>query len=388
MGAIGGGCCCWPTTFGRSTPITLNKLETVAGQKIDAIVGDDEQRRALVGKTQGTFWSARLLGYSLSDPLAGAEAVVSSRSFYGPLVWSLLVPVVVTALLGRVFCGWICPMNTLLELVDRCRWLLRLAEIRERDVTFSRSNKYVLLAAGLGVVAMSSVPYLATVYPPAILSREMHLWVFGAGVGIGLYLILGICVFELLVSKRWWCRYVCPGGALYSLLGRFRLIRIRRDLDKCVGCGDCVQVCQFDLRPMLVETTGMECTNCGTCISNCDSDALRYSLMLPITLSKNSSKTALGEGEAPAEPKCVTTAAQQELRPPSSEISDAAAVDAVIGKVEEMATAIGIPRRLSEIGVEANQLPGIVKSSRGNSMNGNPRDVSDEELFNILEEML
>ncbi len=56
--------------------------------------------------------------------------------------------------------------------------------------------------------------------------------------------------------------------------------------------------------------------------------------------------------------------------------------------IESLAEAVGIPRRLSEIGVTADQIPALVQSSRGNSMSGNPRDVSDEELQTLLEGLL
>jgi ferredoxin len=113
------------------------------------------------------------------------------------------------------------------------------------------------------------------------MSREVHLFVFGSTVGIGAYVILAICAIELFVSKRWWCRYICPGGALYSLLGRFRVVRVVRNEKNCVQCGECVRACQFDLRPMLVQITGMECTNCGSCVRACHDDALSFRLMLP-----------------------------------------------------------------------------------------------------------
>lgn len=254
---------------------------SLALRQVDEFVGDNPARQKAVETTQGTLWSARLLGLSLTDPLAGLEAIVSSRSLYVPLLWSLLVPVAVSLVLGRVFCGWICPMNTLLELMDKCRRLLGFLEIRERDVRFSKWTKYFLLALSLGFVALSGIPFLAMVYPPAVISREMHLLVFGTGFGLGAYLILAICAFELFVSRRWWCRYICPGGAVYALLGRIRPIRIHRDQQRCIECGDCIRTCQFDLRPMLVETTGMECTNCGSCIQSCDSHALTYSIVLP-----------------------------------------------------------------------------------------------------------
>lgn len=248
---------------------------------IAQVVAGNAERSRLVEQTHGTFWSARIFGVSLSDPLAGAEAILSSRSFYKPMLWSLLIPVIITLVLGRVFCGWICPMNTLLEGVDRARRLLKLAEIPEHDVRFSLKNKYFLLAVVLGLVGCTSIPFIALFYPPAVMSREMHVFVFGSTVGVGTFLILAICAFELFVSKRWWCRYVCPGGALYSLLGRFRVVRVVRNESNCVQCGECVRVCQFDLRPMLVQITGMECTNCGSCIRACNDDALSFRAMLP-----------------------------------------------------------------------------------------------------------
>jgi alcohol dehydrogenase class IV len=59
-----------------------------------------------------------------------------------------------------------------------------------------------------------------------------------------------------------------------------------------------------------------------------------------------------------------------------------------IVRVERICRAVGIPQRLSELGVKAEQIPRLVHSSRGNSMSGNPREVSDDELTQILEGML
>ncbi|HUY31803.1 MAG TPA: iron-containing alcohol dehydrogenase [Pirellulales bacterium] len=68
--------------------------------------------------------------------------------------------------------------------------------------------------------------------------------------------------------------------------------------------------------------------------------------------------------------------------------SDALAAGAFIDKIDELGDAVGVPRRLGELGVAGRQIPAIVAASRGNSMSGNPRDVSDEELTKLLEEML
>ncbi|HEV3021624.1 MAG TPA: iron-containing alcohol dehydrogenase [Pirellulales bacterium] len=68
--------------------------------------------------------------------------------------------------------------------------------------------------------------------------------------------------------------------------------------------------------------------------------------------------------------------------------SDALAAGAFIDKIDELSAAVGVPRRLTELGVRREQIPALVAGSRGNSMNGNPRDVTDDELTGLLEAML
>jgi alcohol dehydrogenase class IV len=64
------------------------------------------------------------------------------------------------------------------------------------------------------------------------------------------------------------------------------------------------------------------------------------------------------------------------------------AVDVFIAEISVLCDRVGVPRRLSQIGVSAEQIPAIVRDSRGSSMSGNPRDLSDAELTRILEEIL
>lgn len=240
---------------------------------------------------RGGPWSIALGPVSMTDPLAGAESIAASKEVVWVLAVSLLIPVLATVLLGRVFCSWICPMNLLLEFTDKLRGVLRFLELRPRDVKFSRSVKYVLLGLGLVSAAAISAPVLGYVYPPAVIGRELHDLVFGIfdraeGGRFGFWaggltwmslILLGIVLLELTVSRRWWCRYVCPGGALYSLLGWARLVRVKRAASRCTSCGACVVVCPMGLAPMQ-DVMGPECDNCGLCISSCNDDALNYTL--------------------------------------------------------------------------------------------------------------
>lgn len=69
-------------------------------------------------------------------------------------------------------------------------------------------------------------------------------------------------------------------------------------------------------------------------------------------------------------------------------LNDSRAGAALISRIEEICVAVGVPRRLSELGVTRAELPALVRDSRGNSMDGNPREVSDDELTHILEDLL
>jgi ferredoxin-type protein NapH len=196
-----------------------------------------------------------------------------------------------TLLLGRVFCSWVCPVGLLLEATDKLRSGLAFLEIRSRNVRFPRSFKYLVLGGGLSLAAVIAVPVLGYVYPPAILSRELHDFVLASfdraemgrfspslsGLSLMTLFILAIVVFEVVVSRRWWCRYVCPGGALYSVIGQGRAVRVTLKSEACTGCTRCVPACPMGLDPMH-DKMGMECDNCGVCIASCGDAALSYGL--------------------------------------------------------------------------------------------------------------
>jgi len=82
-----------------------------------------------------------------------------------------------------------------------------------------------------------------------------------------------------LVARRAFCRYLCPGGALYSLIGRFRILRIRRIAENCNNCAKCNVACEFGLDP-LRDNFGQECNNCAACVAICPSDAMTFNLRL------------------------------------------------------------------------------------------------------------
>ncbi|MFQ5633349.1 MAG: 4Fe-4S binding protein, partial [bacterium] len=212
----------------------------------------------LTHEVKGSVWTIDILGFKISDPLAVLESTTTALYFYLPMLLSVVVPVVFTALLGRVYCGWLCPMNLLLEINDKVRRLLEKIGYNTRDVKFKRKTKYWLLGLGLLAAYLAGRPLLALIYPPAVISREIFYRIYTGFWSNGLMLIAAICFFELILSRRWWCRAICPGGAVYVALSRFRLLKIKRNDPLCDRCGDCLPVCPYALAPM-TRTLAAEC---------------------------------------------------------------------------------------------------------------------------------
>jgi len=288
----------WPSSFQKNSLSVIENIyhATDPGADRDKIL-------ISLANVRGNNWSAQIYGLSLTDLLAGLGSLVASRSISTTLVLGLIVPLIVTLLLGRVFCSWICPIGFMLEMTEKLKRALHALKIRTKNIPFGRGHKYILLAVGLLISYLAGTALLNELYPPALIGREIqnetqflfeqaqhNQFGFNPGglTGISLF-IFSIMLLELFVCERLWCRYLCPGGALYSLVGSQRLIRIRRDAVKCTDCADCTKVCPVGLNPMR-DSTGMECDNCLACVSVCSEDALTTHLSLkstPIGSKKN-----------------------------------------------------------------------------------------------------
>jgi ferredoxin-type protein NapH len=226
---------------------------------------------------KGTTWSGNLFGLKLSDPLAVLGQIASGHTIYWPFFVTALIPIALTAIFGRFYCGWICPATLLYELNSLLAGWLAWAGYKTGNRRFDRRLKYGVLGLGVVLSAVTGSVLFATIYPPAIIGREIYYAVALGGFGAGIVFFAATMLFDLLVARRGFCRYVCPGGALYSLIGRYRPVRIKRIVESCNDCAKCNVVCEFGLDP-LRDQFGQECNNCTACIAVCPTDALTFVL--------------------------------------------------------------------------------------------------------------
>ncbi len=241
---------------------------------------------------KGNTWSGTFFGFQLSDPLAAVGQIFAGKTFYLPFLLTALLPIIFTIIFGRFFCGWICPATFIYELNTNLAAVLRRAGLKTGNRRFDRRVKYLVLIIGLVLSTIAGSVLVAGIYPPAIVGREIYYAIALGGFGAGSIFFVITLLFDLLVARRGFCRYLCPGGALYSLLGRFRIFRIQRIVENCNDCAKCNAICEFGLDP-LRDGFGQECNNCAACIAICPTDALTFKVQ--ITDRKNLGPGHLGK---------------------------------------------------------------------------------------------
>jgi len=241
-----------------------------------------------IGFINGNLCSFSGFSFNISCPLGVLQVMAAARLILVPLLMGAIVLAVMAILLGRVFCGWICPVNTLLEYIDRALYSKVARRIKKKHKlslgqrVFSRQYMYYALGGSLLLSLLTRVPAFCLVCPVGGLCRSVLF-----GLGPEFLFIPILVVLEAVVSRRIWCRYLCPLGALHSLLARVglaaRLSPFQVRIVKAAECRECY-ICQRDC-PMGIEIEGYlkeqkeaitanNCTKCGVCVDICPTGAL------------------------------------------------------------------------------------------------------------------
>jgi polyferredoxin/Pyruvate/2-oxoacid:ferredoxin oxidoreductase delta subunit len=247
-----------------------------------------------------------------ADPLIAIANALATRALYRGLLWSLAI-LIPTLFLGRFFCGWICPLGTLNHLVGHVRSEGKSGRRRVASNRYKpwQAFKYYLLfallmAAFLGgalvgifdpvalavrSLALSVLPawnyalsallersHSHSSLPSALLSfRQAH---FRQGFPLGAIFIV-ILALNLWIT-RFWCRALCPLGALLGLASRWSILGLQKHPAHCEDCNRCLLDCQGGDDPIPgVPWRKAECHLCMNCVGECPEGGIQFRFFPP-----------------------------------------------------------------------------------------------------------
>ncbi len=225
--------------------------------------------------------------FLIIDPLVSISTAICSRTWEWSLSWALGI-LAVCLIFPRGFCGYLCPLGTLIDVFD---WAIgkRVNVFKVKGEGWWVHLKYYILT-GVIVSALCGVLLSGFVAAIPVITRGM-LYIlepfqlgfmrgwhqvpainFGQIVSIVLFLaVLGLG----LLRKRFWCRYVCPSGAVFSVFNLFRVSE-RKVESSCIHCNKCVEICPFDAIKADFTTRTADCTLCQSCGGVCPTHAIKF----------------------------------------------------------------------------------------------------------------
>jgi polyferredoxin len=253
------------------------------------------------------------------DPLAAVSTAISTHSLYKHIVWSLII-IISTILLGRFFCGWLCPLGTLNHIFSS----LKSRKNTEKIVNSNRYKKwqsvkfYILfgmlasavftsLQTGLLDPISFTIRSLATSVIPGLnyvmryildimyetdnsllksisdlgyVIFENNLFTFKQLFFHNSFIIgsifITILIFNRLIT-RFWCRGICPLGALLGIFSKLSIFGMEKDNEKCTFCDKCLIHCQGADEPIAgVKWKSHECVLCLNCQTICPEDVIHF----------------------------------------------------------------------------------------------------------------
>ncbi len=189
----------------------------------------------------------------------------------------------ISLVLKKAFCSWICPVGTFSEalwIVGRRLFTRNVRLPKWLDLPL-RSLKYLLFGFFLIFIGIMSADQLHDfMQTPMGLLADIKMLNFFRTMSFTAALIILLLVFFSMIVQNFWCRYLCPYGALMGLLSLLSPVKIRRDTAACIDCAKCAKVCPSALPvDKLITIRSAECTGCLSCIAVCPAaDALQFSL--------------------------------------------------------------------------------------------------------------
>jgi ferredoxin-type protein NapH len=231
----------------------------------------------------GSVCSLSIAALDIACPTGVAQNILSSRTLLLTTLASAGLLALAAILLGRGFCGWVCPFGLCLDIVDR----LAPRAFRLPAWLGNRLNKYGALAGALAASAGSGTQAFCAVCPIGTVCRSYGVQSTLGGAEIAMVPL--VAALDL-AGKRTWCRYFCPVGAVFAIFARLSPLTVRINGRRCrkFSCKRCAEVCPMGIIAAADLEDGRaprisraECINCLRCVDVCPYKAARVRLALP-----------------------------------------------------------------------------------------------------------
>ena len=250
----------------------------------------------IVSSVGEKFWQLRswpVNWFLQLDPLVAIGTILTTQKLYWPLLWAL-VTVILTIIFGRFFCSWVCPFGSLHHFVGfLAHRKTKLAKkVKLNKYRKAQCIKYLILIFFLFMAAFPSLGatlQTGLLDPIPLVTRSFQLLLSIADRTVnyvsttprfyeGAWLILLIFFTAVLLNltiPRFYCRFICPLGALFGILGRFAIWRIGKNQSECSNCKLCERSCEGACEPS-GNIRISECVLCFNCRQDCKDQIISY----------------------------------------------------------------------------------------------------------------
>lgn len=225
------------------------------------------------------------------DPLDAFVNALAGHALYRGLACSLVI-LIPTFFLGRFFCGWICPLGSLNHFLGNIRSESTRPKSRIASNRYKtwQTTKYLLLIAGLLATLWRS-SMVAWIDPISLLMRSAGLSILPAATSKSYYvvylphywlgIVIGVAFLALLAMNlrvtRFWCRALCPLGAMLGMASRWSILGLHKDAAICNRCSRCLIDCQGGDDPIAgAPWHKAECHLCLNCVESCPHGSLQF----------------------------------------------------------------------------------------------------------------